>query len=99
MAEPTARNPASTTEIQASIVINRQVNRISTEIIRKSTEIGEHVPNKDFVASRGLTSDEANELLKKWGRNELVEKSTPTWLVIFRLVLNFTFVQFGFACR
>jgi H+-transporting ATPase len=77
------------TEVQASIVINRQINRMSTEIIRKSTEVGQdrsHIPSQDFTPSRGLTSDEANDLLKKWGRNELVEKSTPTWLVIFRLV-------------
>ena len=98
MAEPTGTRPASTAEIQASIVINRQVNRISTEIIRKSTEVGEdreHVTNTDFVPSRGLTSDEASDLLKKWGRNELLEKSTPTWLVIFRLVLLISLINFA----
>ena len=85
------------TEIHASFVINRQINRMSTEITRKSVEVGEdreHIPSKDFTPSRGLTSDEASDLLKKWGRNELVEKSTPTWLVIFRLVLFFASSQF-----
>jgi len=42
--------------------------------------------NADFVVSHGLTTAEADDLLKKWGRNELVEKVVPTWLVIFRLL-------------
>ena len=79
----------SQVEVHAAIVINRQINRMSTEMVRKSVEMGEDrepPSNKDFTPSRGLTTDEANDLLRKWGRNELLEKSTPTWLVIFRLV-------------
>ncbi|EKX32039.1 hypothetical protein GUITHDRAFT_82635 [Guillardia theta CCMP2712] len=34
----------------------------------------------------GLTSHEAEELLKKWGKNELVEKVTPKWLIFLRLL-------------
>lgn len=29
---------------------------------------------KDFVPSKGLTTAEAQELLQKWGRNELEDK-------------------------
>ncbi len=81
----------SQAEVQAAIIINKQINRISTEIIRKSEDIKEPPSTKDFIPSHGLTTGEANDLLKKWGRNELLEKSTPTWLVIFRLV-QFLFV-------
>jgi H+-transporting ATPase len=34
----------------------------------------------------GLTDAQAAELLKKWGKNELAEKHTPTWLIILRLL-------------
>jgi len=40
----------------------------------------------NFQVSHGLTTSEAETLLKQWGRNELVEKSTPVWLIIFRLL-------------
>eukprot|EP00598_Pedospumella_elongata_P004046 CAMPEP_0184967086 /NCGR_PEP_ID=MMETSP1098-20130426/584_1 /TAXON_ID=89044 /ORGANISM="Spumella elongata, Strain CCAP 955/1" /LENGTH=932 /DNA_ID=CAMNT_0027488487 /DNA_START=42 /DNA_END=2840 /DNA_ORIENTATION=+ len=36
---------------------------------------------KSFVASRGLTSQEAAKLLERWGRNELEEKTKPKWLI------------------
>jgi hypothetical protein len=39
-----------------------------------------------FVPSHGITSAAAEELLKQWGRNELVEKTKPTWKIIFELV-------------
>lgn len=32
---------------------------------------------KSFTASRGLTSQQAAELLERWGRNELEEKTKP----------------------
>ena len=34
-------------------------------------------PRKDFVASKGLTSTEAEQLLLQWGPNELEEKTKP----------------------
>jgi H+-transporting ATPase len=40
-----------------------------------------------FVASHGLSTAEAEVLLKQWGRNELVEKVSPTWLLLSRQVL------------
>jgi hypothetical protein len=40
-----------------------------------------------FVISHGLSSAEAEELLRMWGRNELVKKATPTWWIIFRQVM------------
>jgi H+-transporting ATPase len=36
---------------------------------------------KKFPISKGLTTKEANELLKEFGRNELPEKITPKWLI------------------
>jgi len=36
---------------------------------------------KEFVASKGLTTQQAQELLEKWGRNELAEKTKPKWLI------------------
>lgn len=36
---------------------------------------------KVFIKSHGLTSVEANELLKIWGRNELQEKVIPKWYI------------------
>ncbi|CAM9419595.1 unnamed protein product, partial [Phaeothamnion confervicola] len=38
---------------------------------------------KAFVPSEGLTSQEAEELLLKWGRNELEEKGKPKWKIFF----------------
>jgi len=35
----------------------------------------EGVEQRDFVVSKGLTSQEAASLLESWGRNELQEKS------------------------
>ena len=34
--------------------------------------------------SEGLTSAEAEELLQQYGRNELVEQSTPSWLIFLK---------------
>ncbi|KPA78643.1 putative mitochondrial P-type H -ATPase, putative (H1A-1) [Leptomonas pyrrhocoris] len=34
--------------------------------------------------SKGLTSEEAEELLEKYGRNELPEKKTPSWVIYVR---------------
>ena len=40
----------------------------------------------DFVLNHdGLTSEEAAQLLEKYGRNELPEKITPKWLIFIRL--------------
>lgn len=41
---------------------------------------------KNFPISVGLTSVQANELLDKFGRNELPEKITPKWLIFCRLL-------------
>jgi H+-transporting ATPase len=38
----------------------------------------------DFPLSHGITNAEAAELLKQWGRNELPEKVTPSWLVFLQ---------------
>lgn len=41
---------------------------------------------KDFPISHGLTTQQANELLEKFGRNELPEEITPKWLIFVRLL-------------
>ncbi|GLI68820.1 hypothetical protein VaNZ11_013324 [Volvox africanus] len=41
-------------------------------------------PRTDFTPSEGLTSEEAAELLKVHGRNELEEKVTPSWLIFVK---------------
>lgn len=38
----------------------------------------------DFYPSHGLTSKEAEGLLAQWGRNELVEETTPSWMVFLQ---------------
>lgn len=47
---------------------------------------GENDILKDFPVSKGLTSQEAEVLLQKYGRNELPEKITPKWLIFCRLL-------------
>ncbi len=42
---------------------------------------------ESFLMSHGLTTAEAEVLLRKWGRNELVEKATPMSTIIFRQVM------------
>lgn len=48
--------------------------------LKESAEIAE-----DFVPSKGLTSQQAEELLRKYGKNELEDKKTPkvscSWLI------------------
>nr|AAP30857.1 P-type H+-ATPase [Trypanosoma brucei] len=54
-----------------------------------SKAISEHREGDDgsvplVPPSKGLTSAEAEELLLKYGRNELPEKKTPSWLIFLR---------------
>eukprot|EP00796_Vickermania_ingenoplastis_P010435 gene10435-biopygen7419 len=56
-----------------------------------SKAISEHRENDDnapvlLPPSSGLTSEEAAELLEKYGRNELPSKKTPKWLIFIRLL-------------
>eukprot|EP01116_Phalansterium_solitarium_P005452 TRINITY_DN170_c0_g1_i1.p1 TRINITY_DN170_c0_g1~~TRINITY_DN170_c0_g1_i1.p1 ORF type:complete len:1049 (-),score=200.83 TRINITY_DN170_c0_g1_i1:289-3435(-) len=50
---------------------------------REEFPLPQNVPieEDDFVPSTGLSTSEATELLKQYGRNELEEKATPKWLV------------------
>ena len=44
------------------------------------------LPDDNFVLNHeGLTSEDAEKLLEKYGRNELPEKITPKWLIFVRL--------------
>jgi hypothetical protein len=76
----------------AVVSLSEQVKRISLDSKRRYN-LGEDPYNDlyedhiDFVMSHGLSTAEAQDLLKEWGRNELVRKVTPTWLIVFRLVI------------
>ena len=84
-------HPAIKTGGEVNLVkdLNQGIRRMSLEMSqRRSKDEGEH-QTLNFQVSHGLTTSEAETLLKQWGRNELVEKSTPVWLIIFRLVCNY----------
>eukprot|EP00201_Polytomella_parva_P007728 CAMPEP_0175064506 /NCGR_PEP_ID=MMETSP0052_2-20121109/15374_1 /TAXON_ID=51329 ORGANISM="Polytomella parva, Strain SAG 63-3" /NCGR_SAMPLE_ID=MMETSP0052_2 /ASSEMBLY_ACC=CAM_ASM_000194 /LENGTH=1224 /DNA_ID=CAMNT_0016330871 /DNA_START=383 /DNA_END=4057 /DNA_ORIENTATION=+ len=49
-----------------------------------SDEHGAKKEKKEFVPSAGLTSSEVLELRRQWGRNEVEEKKTPSWLLYAR---------------
>ena len=53
-------------------------------------DLDDHEMLADFEEAPrdGLTSAQAAKLLKKWGKNELVEKVTPKWLIFFRLLIG-----------
>lgn len=40
--------------------------------------------DQEFIPSHGLTTEEAEDALAKWGRNELEEKSIPSWRVFLQ---------------
>ena len=44
-------------------------------------ENAEQSASEEFIYSHGLTEVEAAELLQKWGRNELPEKTIPKWYI------------------
>jgi H+-transporting ATPase len=70
----------------------------STEGTKDSTQPGGPAPaddheeggdaKKDFEQAPhdGLTTLQAEQLLKQWGKNELPEKVTPKWLIFLRLL-------------
>lgn len=43
---------------------------------------------KEFVPSKGLTTFEAQQLLQKWGRNELEDKKKSKVVFRFNICLN-----------
>ena len=65
-----------------------EVRRVSMDNARKSPDDDfAEGDGERFVMSHGLSTPEAEELLKKWGRNELVENASSTWWIIFRQVM------------
>lgn len=40
--------------------------------------------DEELHLSSGLTSQQVEELLLKWGRNEIIEKHVPSWLIFLR---------------
>eukprot|EP01040_Poterioochromonas_malhamensis_P007402 gene7402-7984_t len=68
--------------------INEGIPMTEGTIKLKSDSIdNEEIPDeegekpKEFTPSKGLTSEEAKVLLEKWGRNELMDKKKPKWLI------------------
>eukprot|EP00123_Amoebidium_parasiticum_P015103 comp22787_c0_seq2/m.35684 comp22787_c0_seq2/g.35684 ORF comp22787_c0_seq2/g.35684 comp22787_c0_seq2/m.35684 type:complete len:1075 (-) comp22787_c0_seq2:451-3675(-) len=55
----------------------------AVELVAMNDEHGDDAKKAaaDWVPSKGLTSSEADALIHQWGRNELVEKKTPKWLI------------------
>jgi hypothetical protein len=61
--------------VKGGVMIRKpSIEEQSERRYRLSSEKGEV---KDFVASHGLTSSEAQELLQRYGRNELEDKKVP----------------------
>lgn len=50
---------------------------------------------KEFVASKGLTTQQAQELLEKWGRNELAEKTKPKVSQVSWNIISLTHFYFS----
>ena len=48
--------------------------------------MSEEAPPEAFVPTKGVTNEQADEIRKTSGRNELTEKGTPSWLVFLLLV-------------
>ncbi|ORC92747.1 proton motive P-type ATPase 2 [Trypanosoma theileri] len=74
---------------------SKSFDRYDKQMIRKrqsvlSKAISEHKEDAEeetislLPPSKGLTTAEAEELLAKYGRNELPEKKTPGWLIFVR---------------
>jgi len=69
--------------------LNKDIRRRSMEMSQRKSKDGDGGNGHgalNFPISHGLTTAEAEKLLLEWGRNELVEKVTPLWLIIFRLL-------------
>jgi hypothetical protein len=79
---------AKAPEMSAVGQINAQVRRISLDMAKRNSSDHAEEANSSvqFNQSYGLTAAEADVLIQQWGKNELVEKIVPTWLVVFRLV-------------
>jgi hypothetical protein len=46
---------------------------------------------KEFVPSKGLTTEEARQLILKWGRNELEDKKKAKVFIIYYSFILFFF--------
>jgi len=61
-------------------------------------ETDENDPAIHHLHSDGLSSALAAELLKKFGKNELPEKTTPKWKIVSALSLSHSLIFPAFAC-
>ncbi len=67
--------------------LNEHVKRVSMDNARKSRDYDEGPDGESFPISHGLSTAEAEDLLKKWGRNEIVEKVASKRWIFFRQVM------------
>ncbi|KAH9589164.1 hypothetical protein LSM04_003371 [Trypanosoma melophagium] len=63
-------------------------NSISSNNRQQPPQDAEEETAELLPPSKGLTTAEAEELLAKYGRNELPEKKTPSWLIFVRTLFN-----------
>ena len=59
---------------------------VGTNKEHEEVELVEKEEDDMFVYSKGLTSQEAAILLKKYGRNELPDKTIPKWYIFLSLL-------------
>ncbi|KAH9589156.1 Cation-transporting P-type ATPase [Trypanosoma melophagium] len=64
--------------------IQRKRQSVLSKAISEHREDAEEETAELLPPSKGLTTAEAEELLAKYGRNELPEKKTPSWLIFVR---------------
>jgi len=73
-------------------MVDVSANKLEGKIVEEKTKEvdpgGEDhdIEVKEFTPATGFSTDEAAALLKEWGRNELEEKTTPSWLIYLRMV-------------
>jgi hypothetical protein len=71
----------------ALVTLNEQVRRVSMDNARKSRDYDEEPSREYFLMSHGLSTAEAQDLLNKWGPNEVVGKAASKWWIFFRQVM------------
>ena len=72
-------------EVRLAHQVNLLVANLLKSLDTKCSPVPDDVHLR-FTQSRGLTSLEANELQKMWGRNEVQEKAVSVRSIWFRLV-------------
>ena len=95
MSQTTEKTPLMTADRKAKISMKlskpKSISGSLDETVGSSheheeVELVEKEEDDMFVYSKGLTSQEAAILLKKYGRNELPDKTIPKWYIFLSLL-------------